>query len=88
MRRAGDVWAAIVIIGLGAVALLIWLRLSGWPPGALDPMSSLGLILISAIVGLGLLVARFRDWWMFRTLRRHVAKMRDKQNAVDRRGRR
>ena len=74
--------AAVVIIGMGIIALLVWLRLSAWQLSFIDPMSSLGLLVMAAVVGIGFLVVEwFQDWRMLRALRRYLAKARAKRKC-------
>lgn len=75
-RRSDDVLIAAVFIGMFVVAFLLWLSLTGWRLGIIDPMSALGALILAAIVGLGFLVEWFRDWRMLRGLRRYLTKIR------------
>jgi hypothetical protein len=65
-RSGGEEWRdAAIAVGLAAVALLGWLWLSGWEWRRLanpDPMSSLGVLLIAAVVGVACFIAWLRDW--------------------------
>ena len=60
-RSGGEEWRdAAIAVGLAAVALLGWLWLSGWEWRRLanpDPMSSLGVLLIAAVVGVACFIA-------------------------------
>ena len=89
MSKSGDskpreMWAAVVIVGMAIVAFVIWARLAGWRFGPMDQMSSLGLVVMAAIVGAGLLLEWFQDWRTLRVLRRHLAQVR--RSRVDPRG--
>ena len=77
----GDVWAAVVILGLGAASLVVWAWLSKWQFSGIDTLSSVGLLVMAAIVGVGLLVEWFQDWRMLRALRRYLAKARAKRKG-------
>ena len=79
-RRNCEAWAA---FGMGIVALLLWTRLSEWRFGPNDPLSSLGLVIIAAVVAVGLLVDWLQDWRMLRTLRRHLAKTAARARHLD-----
>jgi hypothetical protein len=80
-RRPGfEEWGVTAIaVGLAVVALLGWLWLSGWKWRRLanpDPMSSLGVLLIAAVVGVACFIAGLRDWRALRILRRHLSRQR------------
>jgi amino acid transporter len=85
-KQTGDVCAVVVTLGVAAISLAAWALLVKGEFGAIDSLSSLGLLVVTAIVGVGLLVGWLRDWRMLRTLREHLAKTRSEGQESDPRG--
>jgi len=75
-KQTGDVCAVVVTLGVAAISLAAWALLVRGEFGAIGSLSSLGLLVVTAVVGVGLLVGWLRDWRMLRTLRRHLAEIR------------
>jgi hypothetical protein len=84
--RSGEMGAAVVIVGLGVISLVLWARLLEWRFGEIDPLSSVGLLIVAAVVGVGFLVEWFQDWRILRALRFHLAKARAQRKDMDPRG--
>jgi len=85
-KRNTDVWAGVLVIGLGVVSLLIWAWLNDWRFGFTDSLSSVGMVIIAGVVGVGLLIESFQDWRMLRALRRRIAQTRAERQRGRRRG--
>ena len=70
------------MVALGLLSFLGWMWLSGWDWKRLtdvDPMSSVGLVLVAAVVGVACLFAWVRDWRTLRVLRRHLSSKRTRR---------
>lgn len=75
-RGAAEWGAFAIVVGMSVVVLLLWRWLSPSSWSDVDPMSSLGLLIMAGIVCIGFLVEWFQDWRMLRALRRYLAKTR------------
>lgn len=82
----GGWWVAVVLVAFAAVALGAWAWLSEGRFGDIDTLSSVGWIVMTAIVGVAFLVEWFRDWRMLRALRHYLAKTRAERRSRDMRG--
>lgn len=85
-KQSGDVASVVAKLGIAAISLAAWMLLVKGQLGAIESLSSLGLLVVTAVVGAGLLVEWLRDWQMLRTLREHLAKTRARRQRGDPRG--
>jgi hypothetical protein len=68
-------WPTFVSLAITAAFLFAWLSITGWR-GFIDPLSSLGILVIAAIIGIVYLAGRLQDWRWLYALRRHLSKRR------------
>ena len=73
-------------LGTAAISLAAWTLLFNRRFGLVDSLSSLGLLVVTGIVGVGLLVEWLSDWRTFRTLRRHLREARTEREHSPPRG--
>lgn len=85
-KRSGDMCAVVVTLGAAAISLVAWMLLVRREFSAIDGLSSIGLLVVTAVVGVGLLLGWLRDWRIFRALRQHLAKTRTERKHSDPRG--
>lgn len=78
-----DSYAIAVTLAIAAISLAAWTLLFNRRFGVVDGLSSLGLLVVAAIVGVGLLIDWLRDWRTFRALRQHLAKTRTERRHSD-----
>jgi hypothetical protein len=86
VKRSGDVCTVVVTAGIAGISLVAWAWLAKGEFGGVDSLSSVGLLVMAVIVGVGIVVEWLHDWRMFRTLRRHLDKMRADGQREDPRG--